>query len=65
MARPKKPEVKGKYRNLQKMEGHDNLWQFDVLDAKNNWHTLTNLGGDSEEIRKEFCQKTADSWVKK
>jgi hypothetical protein len=60
-----KEKPKGEYRNLQKMEGYDNLWQFDVLDAKGNWRTLTNLGGDSEETRKEFCQKTADAWRKK
>lgn len=54
----------GEYRNLQLMPGRIDLWQFQVK-TKAGWKLLTNLGGDNENDRKEFAQKTADDWIKK
>ena len=54
----------GQYRNLKLMPGRTDLWEFEVK-TKAGWKTLTNLGGESEQDRKDLAQKTANDWIKK
>lgn len=61
---PKKEKPKGEYRNIEPMEGKSALYQFEVK-TKSGWRLLTNLGGETDAIRKTFAQNTADAWIKK
>jgi hypothetical protein len=55
----------GQFRNLTNMPGSSVTFQFEVKLKDGTWKLLTNLGGESDQDRREFAQKTANDWIKR
>ena len=52
----------GKYRRLHLREDKT-MWNFEVQDAKGNWHTLHYIPDEQDTLSPtEFVQSVADSW---
>jgi len=65
VAKPRPPKVEPEYRNLQLVEGQDDLWQFEVKLKDGSWKTISGLRSEFEHERKLFAEQTAKVWIKR